>query len=221
MAEKRAKEDRNEEIDSDDEPDEGHHDDGAAPPQFEFSDDDDADQQTPQDKRLQLAKKYLDEIEKEERARAEDKAVFRTVSHRLDQEYLDSVGKLRKKIADDLSGYEATGVQVLRSKLHKLPVTCVCVSADNRWLFTGSKTAFVVKWDLEALSAAVGSFDCGKTRLSGGVAEEEEAQQQQTTKGKAKARKAARPQVIALALSSDFKFLVIPCGSALFGGNVY
>lgn len=200
MAEKRPKEDhRNEEIDSDDEPDDNSHTDAA--PHFEFSDEED--QQTPQDKRLQLAKKYLDEIEKEERSRAEDKAVFRSVSHRLDEDYLDSVGRLRKKIADDLSGFDGTQLKVLRSKLHKLPVTCVCVSSDNRFMFSGSKTAFVVKWDLAEMKA-LGSFDCGKTRLA------QEATAPTTSESsKAKpSRKPARPQVIAMALSSDFKFLV-------------
>lgn len=151
-----------------------------------------------------MAKKYLDEIEKEERSRAEDKALFRTVSHRLDEEYLDSVGKLRKRIADDLGGYEAAAVRVLRSKLHKLPVTCLCVSGDSRFMFSGSKTAFVVKWDLEELKA-VGSFDCAKARL--GHEDEAATSSGEASKAKPK-RKPARPQVIAMALSSDFKFLV-------------
>lgn len=191
MAEKRPKEDRNEEIDSDDEPD-----DESAAPHFEFSDEEDI--QTPQDKRLHLAKKYLDEIEKEERARAEDKAVFTSVSHRLDEEYLDSVGKLRKKIADELTGFDSGQLRVLRSKLHKLPVTCVCVSSDNQFLFSGSKTAFIVKWDLTELKA-VGSFDCAKGRVA--------TDESQPNAAKA-TKKPARPQIIAMALSTDFKFLV-------------
>lgn len=128
--------------------------------------------------------------------------MFRSVSHRLDEDYLDSVGKLRKKIADNLGGYEVAELKVLRSKLHKLPVTCLCVSSDNRFMFSGSKTAFVVKWDLVEMKA-VGSFDCAKTRLG----QEEATTSEPAAKGKPK-RKPARPQVIAMALSSDSKFLV-------------
>lgn len=140
---------------------------------------------------MKLAKKYLEEIEKEEKSRAEDKQVYSSVTQRLDEEYLDSVGKLRKKIADEFSGYEKDNVKVHKHKLHKLPVTCVCLSADNQYLFTGSKTQFVIKWDLSNGMRTVGSFDCNKISKTSDNT------------------KKTRPQIIALALSTDFKFLVI------------
>lgn len=202
-AEKPPKHDPNEEIDSDAE-DDADQLAGDAGAQFAFSDDDDADQQTPQDKRLKLAKKYLDEIEKEERSRADDKQLHRQVSTRLADDYLDSVGKLRKNCADqlqlasaDADGTEA--VRMLRHKLHKLPVTCVCLASDAATLFSGSKTPFVVKWDLSAtVPVAVGSFDCTRTPTAlAALADRKKGD-----------KKAPRPQVIALALSSDSKFLV-------------
>lgn len=208
-AEKPPKHDPNEEIDSDaeDDADEMAGDAGA---QFAFSDDD-ADQQTPQDKRLKLAKKYLDEIEKEERSRADDKQLHRQVSTRLADDYLDSVGKLRKNCADQLQLATTTegddgptaAVRMLRHKLHKLPVTCVCLASDAATMFSGSKTPFVVKWDLSgAVPKAVGSFDCTRTPTAlAAVADRKKGD-----------KKAPRPQVIAMALSTDSKFLVSAAG---------
>lgn len=209
-AEKPPKHDPNEEIDSDAE-DDADQMAGDAGAQFAFSDDD-ADLQTPQDKRLKLAKKYLDEIEKEERSRADDKQLHRQVSTRLADDYLDSVGKLRKNCADQLQLATAStaaaaegddgptaAVRMLRHKLHKLPVTCVCLASDAATMFSGSKTPFVVKWDLSgAVPTAVGSFDCTRTPTALAAAADRK-------KGD---KKAPRPQVIAMALSTDSKFLV-------------
>lgn len=186
----RREERENEEIDSSDE-EQNNSDSGA---NFVFSDEEDV--QTPQDKRLRLAKKYLDEIEKEEQTRREDKELYKSVSQRLDEEYLDSVGKLRKKIADDFVG--VSDVRVFKHKLHKLPVTCVCLSADNKFLFTGSKTPFVLKWSLagDGNAKVVASFDCSKARS---IAAEE------SVKSKTKP---PRLHVFTLAVSTDLKFLV-------------
>lgn len=207
---RKPKHDPNEEIDSDAE------DEASAAAtngsQFQFSDDDDADLQTPQDKRLKLAKKYLDEIEQEERARADDKELHRQVSTRLADEYLDSVGKLRKNIADQLQivgldDADSAPMRPLRHKLQKLPVTCVCVANDGSFLFSGSKTSFVVKWDLRATPpTAVGSFDCTKTPTAVAAASEVR---------KKGSRKPARPHVIALALATDFKYLAVADSSNL------
>ena len=145
-----------------------------------------------------MAKKYLDEIEKEEQSRAEDKEVHRNVvAQRLDTEYLDSVGKLRKKIADDYVVYSQDSITILKHKLHKLPVTCLCLSSDNTFMFSGSKTQFVLKWDLNSLKA-VGSFDCTAVTNHATTSSD----------NKDKQKKKTRSQILAMALSSDFKFLV-------------
>lgn len=191
----RREERENEEINSSDE--EPNNSDSGA--NFVFSDEDD--QQTPQDKRLQLAKKYLDEIEKEEQSRKQDNELYKSVTRRLDDEYLDSVGKLRKKIADDFVGVTTADLLVLKHKLHKLPVTCVCLSSDNKFMFTGSKTPFVLKWSLTDVAAAaakvVGSFDLSKARK---VATEPLTKSSKT--------KPPRLHVLTLAVSTDSKFLV-------------
>lgn len=100
-----------------------------------------------------------------------------------------------------------TTLRPLKHKLQKLPVTCVTVAGDGAYLFSGSKTAFVVKWDLQAaVPTACGSFDCTKTPTAIAAAKEP---------AKKGACKPARPHVIALALSTDFKYLV----SEMMGGR--
>ena len=152
-----------------------------------YASESESDHETPQDKRLRLAKKYLEEIELEEKARAADNQVDENVSQRLNEDYLDSIGKLRRHVADNYTGYDATGIRVIKHKLQKLPITCVCLSHDDKYLFTGTKNSIIVKWDLTEKKSA-GHFDCTKTRAGNAV---------------------GKPQILSLALSSDFKFLVI------------
>lgn len=150
--------------------------------------------ETPQDKRLKLAKIYLEEIEKEEKSRAEDQELLENnISQRLTDEYLDSIGKLRRKIADDYSGFDEKKLAQVKHKLHQLPVTCVCLTADNKFLFTGNKSAIVLKWDCESMKV-VGNIDCNVGKSV------DEVQN---------SKKKRRPQTYALAVTSDGKFLVI------------
>lgn len=160
-----------------------------------FSDVDDVDEiaETPQDKRLKMAKMYLEEIEKEEKSRAEDKELLENnVSQRLADEYLDSIGKLRKKVADDYTGFDEQNIQQVKHKLHQLPVTCVCLTADNKFLFTGNKSAIVLKWNFDSMKV-IGNIDCN---VGKSVDEVENS------------KKKRRPQTYALAATSDGKFLV-------------
>lgn len=146
--------------------------------------------ETPQDKRLKLAKLYLEEIEKEEQSRAEDKEVYDSVSQRLTNEYLDSVGKLRRKIADDFVRIDTENILSLKHKHHKLPVTCVCLTTDNKYLFTGSKSHIVLKWDFSVMKV-IGHIDCTVK-----------------SKDEEETSKKRRPQIWALAITSDSKYLV-------------
>lgn len=180
--------DENEEIHSSDEDEEVNQ---------QFSEDEDADDadaiETPQDKRLKLAKLYLEEIEKEEQSRAEDKELYDTVSQRLTNEYLDSVGKLRRKVADNLDRVDTNAISKLKHKLHKSPVTCVCLTADNKFVFTGAKSSIVLKWQ-SADMTVVGHID-----VTQGRSKEDEP----------KSDKKRRSQIWTLATSTDGRFLAI------------
>lgn len=164
-----------------------------------FSDDEE-NLETAQDKRLKLAKLYLEEIEKEEQNRAEDKEVFESMSKRLTNEYLDSVGKLRRKIADEFRGVDTANIRILKHKLHKLPVTTVCLSANNKYLFSGNKSHIILKWDFEQLKV-IGQID---TRVQNKVEGVSDADSNGVD-----AAKKRRPQVWTMTVSTDFKFLAI------------
>lgn len=181
--------DDDDEIHSSDEDEEN-----LASQHFSDVDDDEEIAETPQDKRLKMAKIYLEEIEKEEKSRAEDNELLENnVSQRLTDEYLDSIGKLRRKVADNYIGFDEKNIQNVKHKLHQLPITCVCLTADNKFLFTGNKSAIVLKWDVSQMKS-IGNMDCN---VGKSVDEVENS------------KKKRRPQTYALAVTSDSKFLVI------------
>lgn len=157
--------------------------------------DTDEELETPQDKRLRLAKHYLEEVKREEERRAEDKDLDDTVSKRLRTDYLESVGKLRKSIANSIRGFK--DAKTLKHKKQKLPVTTVVVSEDGKHVFSGAKTSVVVKWNIETLKP-VGCFDV--------------APHTQDLRTDIK----RRPHIIAMCISSDNKFLALADG----GNNI-
>ncbi|XP_034948974.1 U3 small nucleolar RNA-interacting protein 2 [Chelonus insularis] len=159
-----------------------------------FSNASEDEHETAQEKRLRLAKKYLAEIEEEEK----DKAEFEksAVSRRLREEYLEEKGRLRKRIADNYTGHE--NIIELKCKDHKDSVTCICLSNDGENLYSGSKDGSLVKWSL-VNKTKVNSI-CGKRKTPNGI-----------------------KSVLCMAVSSDKKFLVVgDSGSKdikVFNGN--
>lgn len=110
--------------------------------------DDDA-EETAQDKKVRLAKLYLAEIEREERERAEREVIDKdAIAHRLKEDYLEQSGKLKKTVADNYVGFDSNGMQFLRCKEHKLAITCLVISPDNKFIYSGSKDSGIVKWSL-------------------------------------------------------------------------
>uniref|UniRef100_A0A0K8RFZ6 Putative u3 snornp-associated protein n=1 Tax=Ixodes ricinus TaxID=34613 RepID=A0A0K8RFZ6_IXORI len=113
-------------------------------PGTHFSDDDE-ELETEQEKKLRLAKKYLAEIEKQEKERLEVEELDRSVlSHRLRNELLEQSGQLQKKVADKVEGVKDSEIKILRG--HKLSVTCVTISHDEKHIFSGSKDCSIIKW---------------------------------------------------------------------------
>lgn len=136
-------------------------------------------EETAQEKRVRLAKKYLQHIEEEERDRAEFEEG--AVTRRLQEEYLEEKGRLRKTVA---SNYINHGEPiVLKCKEHKSSITCLCLSSNGKFLYSGSKDGSLVKW-------------CLKERAK-----------LKAVKGKRKSE-AGMKCVQCLAISTDGKFLV-------------
>ena len=141
--------------------------------------DEDDDRETADQKRLRMAKKYLadlgdtgaadsgssdgdggsdDEDEDEDEDEAEDEdgdGRSATVGRKLKRARLEATGGYRRAVADavargagpggacaDPAGYRwMTG--------HRLPLTCVALSPDDRHAFTGSKDNAIVQYDVE------------------------------------------------------------------------
>lgn len=131
---------------------------------------DEEDTETPDAKRLRLAKKYLEDIRNSD---DEDEHV----SKKLKLDYLESIGKLKKYLADNFIGFDEEKIVTLKHKLQNQSITCLCLSPDNNFIFSGSKTGNVLKWNLNEKRQA------GCINLDSSI--------------------------MCIALSSDFKFLVV------------
>ncbi|CAG4979599.1 unnamed protein product [Colias eurytheme] len=108
-----------------------------------------SDHETAEQKKLRLAKKYLEEIEKEEAKRAEFKELDDAVEKRLQRDYLEQKGKLRVEVASNYSAPAKDDVRLIRAKEHRLPLTCICVSNDGLYIFSGCKTGTIIKWGIK------------------------------------------------------------------------
>ncbi|CAL7936460.1 unnamed protein product [Xylocopa violacea] len=137
-------------------------------------------EETAQEKRLRLAKKYLQEIEEKEKERAEFEEG--AVTKRLHEEYLEEKGRLRKTVAANYVNYGEP--IVMRCKEHKSAITCLCLSSNGKFLYSGSKDGSLVKWSLKE-----------RTKLK-------------AIKGKTKSSQNGMKCVQCLAISTDGKFLV-------------
>lgn len=103
---------------------------------------DEEDTETPDAKRLRLAKKYLEDIRKSD---DEDEVVTK----KLKLDYLESIGKLKKHVAEHITGYDAENIVTLKHKLQNQSITCLCLAPDNNFLFSGSKTGKLLKWNIK------------------------------------------------------------------------
>ncbi|XP_074533771.1 U3 small nucleolar RNA-interacting protein 2 isoform X2 [Halichoeres trimaculatus] len=131
----------NEEISSDSEPE------GPAAPRKKASNEEQEFDETPQEKKLRLAKLYLDQLKEEEEKKAEDDS-FETdlIAGRLQDEVLEQKGKLQRFIAKDLMPPDASDIRLLRG--HKLPITCLVISSDEKYIFSAAKDCSIIKWDV-------------------------------------------------------------------------
>lgn len=117
---------------------------------FSDPEESESDHETAEEKKLRLAKKYLEEIEKEEAKRAELKEVTGdAVSKRLHKDYLEQKGKLHVQVADNITSSSIDDGKLIRAKEHNLPLTCICVSSDSQLIFSGSKCSSIVKWGIK------------------------------------------------------------------------
>ncbi|KAI0705649.1 WD40 repeat-like protein [Earliella scabrosa] len=164
------------------------------PNAYESGDEDE--DETPAQKRLRLAKLYLDSVKQglsladgEFDAAEIDREL---ISARLKQDVMEHSGKVHLFVADT---YDLSKPPSIRTKrAHRFSVTAAVASSDARWLYTSGKEGSIIKWDLHS-GRQVHTFH--KARLD---------------KGKGKSRdtgevKGHSDEVWALAISPDGKYL--------------
>ncbi|KAF8060910.1 WD40-repeat-containing domain protein [Lyophyllum atratum] len=105
--------------------------------------------ETPAQKRLRLAKLYLESV-KEGLADGEFDAAEidkELISARLKQDVLEHSGKVHLFIADSFD-FTRPPTQVLRTRGHRFSVTSAVASESGKHLFTSGKDGLIIKWDL-------------------------------------------------------------------------
>ncbi|KAJ7644362.1 WD40-repeat-containing domain protein [Roridomyces roridus] len=105
--------------------------------------------ETPAEKRLRLAKLYLDSV-KEGLAEGEFDAAEidrELISARLKQDVIEHSGKMHLFIADTID-FTKPPSGTLRTRGHRFSVTAAVASESGRHLFTSGKEGSIIKWDL-------------------------------------------------------------------------
>uniref|UniRef100_F6SP32 U3 small nucleolar RNA-interacting protein 2 n=2 Tax=Ciona intestinalis TaxID=7719 RepID=F6SP32_CIOIN len=131
-----------EETDSDEISSESELEDNDLKPELPITDSED-ENETAQEKKMRLTKKYLDELRtlQEQREDGVD-----AVGTKLEEEVLDKAGRLQRKVADKFATPTSDDISVLKG--HRLTVTCMAVSQNGDMVFTGSKDCSIIKWGL-------------------------------------------------------------------------
>ncbi|EEC08794.1 U3 snoRNP-associated protein, putative, partial [Ixodes scapularis] len=160
-----------------------------------FSDDDE-ELETEQEKKLRLAKKYLAEIEKQEKERLEVEELDRSVlSHRLRNELLEQSGQLQKKVADKASYRPLVTESQLWTTDHLGNMYCTTMVSSSRVLLNNA-------WRMFGLRA-------GCTRTGAKLHQVPGAKKAATSDQEIPL--AHTGHVLALAVSSDGSFLASGC----------
>jgi ribosomal RNA-processing protein 9 len=69
----------------------------------------------------------------------------------LKEDILEHSGTLRRTVADLYEALDESLIKHFRCKDHKLPITCMTISQDCKWLFSASKDCTIVKWCLSTM----------------------------------------------------------------------
>ncbi|KAM6121261.1 U3 small nucleolar RNA-interacting protein 2 [Pterocles gutturalis] len=110
-------------------------------------------EETPQEKKLRLAKVYLEQLRQHEEERAEEEEEETQpdlIGDRLKEDVLEQKGRLQRQVAKDVQPPDPASIRMLRG--HQLPVTCLVISPDDRFIFSASKDGSLIKckWEMES-----------------------------------------------------------------------
>ncbi|XP_066985931.1 U3 small nucleolar RNA-interacting protein 2-like [Macrobrachium rosenbergii] len=107
------------------------------------------DVETAQEKKVRLAREYIQELRREKENEDDEELDDKAVAARLQEEVLESAGKLRRLVAETYLEPDSEDFTVLKSKHQKLPITCLTVTSDGKFIFSGSKDCSIVKYSIE------------------------------------------------------------------------
>ncbi|XP_027323533.3 U3 small nucleolar RNA-interacting protein 2 [Anas platyrhynchos] len=111
-------------------------------------------EETPQEKKLRLAKLYLEQLRQHEEEQAEEEeeenaAFFRDpVGERLKEDVLEQKGRLQRLVAKEVQPPDPLSIRVLRG--HQQPITCLVISPDDKFIFSAAKDGSIIKWEVES-----------------------------------------------------------------------
>lgn len=144
-----------------------------------------SDEETAVEKRLRLAKDYINQLEDEHNEKEVDRDFDKdAIAHRLEEDALEDAGRLEKFIANSILP-DHDNIRVLKG--HRLSITSVVISSDSKYIFSGSKDGSIIKWNVSSGDKLA--------RIDG-----------KSKKNKKKC-KGHEGQVLSLALSTDFMYL--------------
>ncbi|XP_068220490.1 U3 small nucleolar RNA-interacting protein 2-like [Palaemon carinicauda] len=107
------------------------------------------DLETAQEKKVRLARQYIQELRQQKENEDDEELDDKAVAARLQEEVLDSAGKLRRLVAETYLEPELEDIIVLKSKHQKLPITCLAVTSDGQFIYSGSKDCSIVKYSID------------------------------------------------------------------------
>eukprot|EP00002_Diphylleia_rotans_P029122 TRINITY_DN5912_c0_g1_i1.p1 TRINITY_DN5912_c0_g1~~TRINITY_DN5912_c0_g1_i1.p1 ORF type:complete len:494 (-),score=107.89 TRINITY_DN5912_c0_g1_i1:35-1516(-) len=147
--------------------------------------DDVVEKETADERRARLAREYIEKLEEvyadEAQTEEEARGIYQLVSEKLTQDVKEASGRILRKLAGQLANIDIS-IKPKVVKLHSLPITALVVSEDGKYAYTASKDCTIVKYE----------FDSGKKSVY---------------QQKSKTGKGHKGHILALALSSDGKFL--------------
>ncbi|CAH8505296.1 unnamed protein product [Schistosoma turkestanicum] len=102
--------------------------------------------ETAHEKKVRLTKKA---IQKALETVGSDDEKYEELSLRLKEEALQAKGKFLAKFAHQIKCLDKEGIILLKG--HRKSVSCVCISEDAKYAYTGGRDSSVIKWDLSTM----------------------------------------------------------------------
>ena len=101
---------------------------------------------------MRLAKFYLEEIKREEKERLPNDDVEEGLHgrNRLKEDIFEAEGRLCREVDDKVTFDGSVEIGIMAcSKYLKKSVTCLCLSPDNMYVFSGCKDGHLIKWSVK------------------------------------------------------------------------